>query len=81
MFSFIIVIIIFSFQSTAMRIVLQRVKSASVQVEGRTISSIERGMVALVGLHEDDTEEDAIFCSKKILAAKLWCNLNGTQWR
>ncbi len=67
--------------AAAMRIVLQRVKSASVTVENDVISSIGPGLLALVGLHENDTEENLIDCSKKLLAAKLWENENGGQWR
>uniref|UniRef100_A0A7S2XSD6 D-aminoacyl-tRNA deacylase n=1 Tax=Attheya septentrionalis TaxID=420275 RepID=A0A7S2XSD6_9STRA len=65
----------------AMRLVLQRVKSASVRVEGKTISSIGPGIMALVGLHEHDTEADLDYCCRKLLAAKLWANENGAQWR
>lgn len=64
-----------------MRLVLQRVKSASVKVEGEKISSIGPGIMALVGLHENDTEEDLRICCRKLLAAKLWPNENGGQWR
>jgi len=66
---------------TAMRLVLQRVKSASVRVEGEIVSSIGPGVMALVGLHEDDTEDNLKECCKKLLAAKLWANDNGGQWR
>jgi len=64
-----------------MRILVQRVKSASVAVEGRTISQIGPGLVALVGVHEYDREEDLKVCCRKLLAAKLWPNDNGAQWR
>jgi D-tyrosyl-tRNA(Tyr) deacylase len=64
-----------------MRLVLQRVKSASVTVENNIISSIGPGVLALVGLHENDTEENVKECCKKLLAAKLWANDNGGQWR
>eukprot|EP00559_Dactyliosolen_fragilissimus_P000442 CAMPEP_0184861248 /NCGR_PEP_ID=MMETSP0580-20130426/5982_1 /TAXON_ID=1118495 /ORGANISM="Dactyliosolen fragilissimus" /LENGTH=143 /DNA_ID=CAMNT_0027358671 /DNA_START=228 /DNA_END=659 /DNA_ORIENTATION=+ len=37
--------------------------------------------MALVGIHQDDTEEDARHCCKRLLAAKLWPNDNGGQWR
>jgi len=84
--SVIALIIIFSLlitnhRTTAMRLVLQRVKSASVRVEGETISSIGPGVMALVGLHENDTEENLKDCCKKLLQAKLWENDNGGQWR
>ena len=65
-----------------MRIVVQRVKSASVRVDGRgKISAIGPGAMALVGLHEHDTEEDLRYCCKRLLAAKLWPNDSGGQWR
>lgn len=66
---------------TAMRLVLQRVKSASVRVEGEIVSSIGPGVMTLVGIHEDDTEDNLKECCKKLLAAKLWANDNGGQWR
>jgi len=64
-----------------MRLVVQRVKAASVSVEGEVISSIGPGIMALVGLHEDDAKEDLEFCCKKLLACKLWANDNGALWR
>mmetsp|Transcript_2632 Transcript_2632/g.3666 ORF Transcript_2632/g.3666 Transcript_2632/m.3666 type:complete len:161 (+) Transcript_2632:212-694(+) len=64
-----------------MRIVLQRVKSASVTVDQKVISSIGPGVVALVGLHERDTEDDLKLCCRQLLAAKLWENPDGKPWR
>lgn len=64
-----------------MRLVVQRVKSASVTVEGKVVSSIGPGVLALVGLHEHDTEDDLTYCCKRLLGAKLWPNENGGQWR
>eukprot|EP00557_Chaetoceros_sp_GSL56_P006587 CAMPEP_0176488016 /NCGR_PEP_ID=MMETSP0200_2-20121128/6467_1 /TAXON_ID=947934 /ORGANISM="Chaetoceros sp., Strain GSL56" /LENGTH=145 /DNA_ID=CAMNT_0017884937 /DNA_START=220 /DNA_END=657 /DNA_ORIENTATION=- len=37
--------------------------------------------MALVGLHENDTEENLKDCCRKLLAVKLWENDNGGQWR
>lgn len=65
----------------AMRLVLQRVRSASVRVEGETVSQIGPGVMALVGLHENDNEDNIQECCKKLLAAKMWANDNGGQWR
>lgn len=67
--------------SFAMRLVVQKVKSASVTVEGRVISSIGPGAMALVGLHENDSKEDLEYCCKRLLACKLWENDNGALWR
>lgn len=64
-----------------MRLVLQRVKSASVTVDGKMVSAIDRGVLALVGLHEADTSVDLRYCAKKLVAAKLWPNENGKLWR
>lgn len=64
-----------------MRLVVQRVKSASVTVEGQVVSSIGPGAMALVGLHQDDTKEDLEYCCKRLLACKLWENDSGAGWR
>ena len=65
----------------AMRLVVQRVKSASVTVDGAVISSIGPGAMALVGLHECDTLDDLEYCCKRLLACKLWENDSGASWR
>lgn len=66
---------------SSMRIVLQRVKSASVTVEDKVVSSIGPGTVALVGLHQHDSQQDLEYCCKRLLGARLWPNDNGGQWR
>ena len=60
---------------------MQRVKSASVTVDDKTVSQIGPGLVALVGLHQNDDAADADFCARKLLACKLWENDNGAPWR
>lgn len=55
-----------------MRTVLQRVKSASVTVDGKLISSIGRGLLVLAAVEKDDTEKDTTSMASKILKAKLW---------
>ena len=58
------------------------VKSVSVSVEGKQVSTIGPGILALVGIHENATQEDLLNCSKRLLAAKLWSNeISGGQWR
>ena len=66
---------------SAMRLVVQRVKSSSVTVDGSVVSSIGPGAMALVGLHQDDTKEDLEYCCKRLLACKLWENDSGASWR
>lgn len=42
-----------------MKIVVQRVKEASVAVEGKIVGEISQGLLLLIGLDENDTQEDA----------------------
>ncbi|KAG9185394.1 D-aminoacyl-tRNA deacylase [Alternaria panax] len=55
-----------------MRTVLQRVKSASVTVDGQLISSIGKGLLVLAAVSKDDTIKDIEAMASKILKAKLW---------
>ncbi|CBY01298.1 similar to D-tyrosyl-tRNA(Tyr) deacylase [Plenodomus lingam JN3] len=55
-----------------MRTVLQRVKSASVTVDGKLVSSIGKGILVLAAISRDDTEKDIESMASKIFKAKLW---------
>ena len=44
-----------------MRIVLQRVKSASVSIEGAIVGEINQGFLLLVGVGADDNRDDASY--------------------
>ena len=63
-----------------MRLVVQKVKSASVTVENVCVSKIGPGILALVGLHQDDAPADLEYCCRKLLGCKLWDNESGP-WR
>lgn len=52
-----------------MKIVIQRVSSASVDVENKTVGAINKGFLVLFGAAEGDTKADADRLSKKV------CNL------
>jgi len=57
-----------------MRVVLQRVASASVSVGGSVTASIGRGVVCLVGLGRDDTiADDGAWCARKLLVRGISC--------
>lgn len=60
-----------------MRCLVQRVLSASVSVAGKTIGSIERGYLVLLGVKNTDTEAVADKMLKKILDARLFEDENG----
>ena len=61
-----------------MRALLQRVRSASVVVDGSKISLIGYGLLILLGLHEEDSKEDADRMIKKILSARIFGNGEGS---
>ncbi|KAF2871493.1 D-Tyr tRNAtyr deacylase-like domain-containing protein, partial [Massariosphaeria phaeospora] len=66
--------------------VLQRVKSASVTVDGELISTIGKGLLVLAAIAKDDTEKDVESMASKILKAKLFDDGNEppvgvTQWK
>ncbi|KAG9884249.1 hypothetical protein KCV05_g18650, partial [Aureobasidium melanogenum] len=55
-----------------MRTVIQRVKSASVTVDGQLISTIGKGLLVLAAIGKDDTQKEVESMANKILKAKLW---------
>jgi D-aminoacyl-tRNA deacylase len=55
-----------------MRIVLQRVARASVEVAGETVGSIDRGLLVLVGVKRTDTQAQADFLADKTLNLRIF---------
>ncbi|CAI7605651.1 unnamed protein product [Penicillium glandicola] len=64
-----------------MKVVIQRVKSASVSVDSELVSSIGKGLLVFAGIGKEDTEKDAENLVNKVLKAKFWPDENGTQWK
>ena len=60
-----------------MRAVLQRVSRASVTVEGRVSGSIAGGLLVLVGVAADDTDDDIAWLAGKIVQQKLFADETG----
>ncbi len=60
-----------------MRIVLQRVRSASVTVDGERISGIGAGLLLLVGVAADDGEENAEWLAEKIAGLRIFNDPDG----
>ena len=52
-----------------MKLVVQRVKNAKVEVDGKTVGEIEKGFLVLLGVTHNDTKETADYLVKKL------CNL------
>jgi D-tyrosyl-tRNA(Tyr) deacylase len=63
------------------RCVIQRVSSASVEVDGSTVGSIGRGLMVLVGIEPDDTQDDIDWMTKKISNVRLFPDGNGRPWK
>lgn len=55
-----------------MRLVIQRVSSASVCVENAIVGKINTGLLVLVGVETGDTEEDAMWLAKKTLSLRIF---------
>ena len=55
-----------------MRAVLTRVDSASVAIDGKVKSSIGKGFLILLGVHEDDTEAQAEKIADKICGLRIF---------
>lgn len=59
-----------------MRIVLQRVKKASVVVDGKIVSEIGKGLLVLLGAEKGDTEALADYLAKKIVNLRIFPDKN-----
>lgn len=64
-----------------MRIVIQRVSSASVEIEGNIKSAIGKGYMILLGVCDDDTVEDVEWLAKKVAGLRVFDDDNGVMNR
>ena len=55
-----------------MKIVIQRVRQASVTSNNETVSQISQGMLILLGIAPDDTEEDILWLTRKIVSLRIF---------
>lgn len=60
-----------------MKVVIQRVKNASVSIGGEVHAAIEKGLMILVGIQADDTDEDIGWLSGKIGNLRIFDDENG----
>lgn len=60
-----------------MRIVIQRVSSASVTIEGTVKSSIQQGYVILLGVCEEDSMKDVEWLVKKVIGLRVFNDEQG----
>ena len=60
-----------------MRIVLQRVKSASVSIDDVVVGNINQGFLLLVGVGPEDSSDDASYLARKIAGMRIFSDENG----
>lgn len=60
-----------------MRVVIQRVSSASVTIDGKVKSAIEKGLLILLGIEDIDIDEDIDWLVKKICQLRIFNDENG----
>lgn len=60
-----------------MRILLQRVSEASVTINNEVYSSINQGLLLLLGIEEDDDQSDIEWLVKKVLGMRIFSDENG----
>ena len=64
-----------------MRVVIQKVKEASVTVEKERIASIGKGLLVLVGIEDQDNDEDIGYLVRKITQLRVFDDENGVMNR
>ncbi|MBE3035828.1 MAG: D-tyrosyl-tRNA(Tyr) deacylase, partial [Candidatus Atribacteria bacterium] len=60
-----------------MRVVVQRVKKGSVEIEEKEIGKIEKGLVILLGVGQNDGEKDAEYLAEKIVNLRIFEDKEG----
>lgn len=55
-----------------MRIIVQRVKEASVEIESEVIASIKKGLLVFLGVGKEDGEDDLDYMVNKILGLRIF---------
>ena len=60
-----------------MRVVIQRVKNAAVEIINKNHSSVGQGLLIFLGIENDDGEEDINWLCKKIIQLRVFDDKNG----
>lgn len=60
-----------------MKVVIQRVSKASVSIENKRVASIDKGLLVLLGIVNEDTQEDIDWLCNKITNLRIFADANG----
>lgn len=60
-----------------MRAIIQRTSEASVTIDGAVTGRIGRGLLVLLGIEHEDTQEDAVWLAGKIVQMRIFSDLDG----
>ena len=60
-----------------MRVVVQRVSKASVEINSHEICNINNGLLILLGIELNDCDEDIVWLTKKIINLRIFSDENG----
>ena len=60
-----------------MRVIIQRISTANVEVKGKVVASIGNGVLVFTGFEEDDKIEDLQWVSNKIIALRIFQDNDG----
>ena len=60
-----------------MRVVIQRVSEAAVRIEGSTVGEIQKGLLVLLGIEHDDSQNDAKYLVQKLTQLRIFSDNEG----
>ena len=60
-----------------MKLVIQRVKNAKVEVDEKVVGKIENGFMVLIGIRKGDTKKEADYLVKKLINLRVFEDENG----
>lgn len=60
-----------------MRAIIQRVSSAEVSIENQVHGSINQGLMVLIGIENEDSEEDIVWLSNKLIGLRIFSDHEG----
>ncbi|AFC24550.1 D-aminoacyl-tRNA deacylase [Saprospira grandis] len=60
-----------------MRLVIQRVKTARVDVAGKTVGQIDQGLFVLLGIHQEDSSKDVDWLIQKLVKIRIFNDEQG----